>query len=140
MKLATTIREVAHVANVSAGTVSRALRNEPGVSDATRQRILSVASTIGYDHRKLRQKEIRRVTFLLHRQHSNFAVSPFFSLVLHGAEALCRDRGIALSVLALGPADDVASQLRRHAPHGLIVAGFMEPEWNGSGASASRWR
>lgn len=48
MKRATTIREIARLANVSVGTVSRALNGRPGVSPGTRARILEVAQAVGF--------------------------------------------------------------------------------------------
>ncbi|WDD95559.1 LacI family transcriptional regulator [Burkholderia sp. FERM BP-3421] len=125
--MGTTIRDVAHAANVSIGTVSRALKNQPGLSEATRERIVEVAQRLGYDPAQLRPR-IRRLTFLLHRQHNNFAATPFFSHVLHGVEDACRERGIVPTLLTAGPTDDVIRQMRPHAPDAIAVAGFMEPE------------
>jgi DNA-binding LacI/PurR family transcriptional regulator len=125
--MATTIRDVARAASVSIGTVSRALKNQPGLSDATRLRVVEAARQLGYDHGQLRPR-IRRLTFLLHRQHNNFAASPFFSHVLHGVEDACRERGIVPSVLTAGPTEDVIQQMRLHAPDAVAVAGFVEPE------------
>ena len=103
--MATTIRDVARAASVSIGTVSRALKNQPGLSEATRVRVVEAARQLGYDAAQLRPR-IRRLTFLLHRQHNNFAASPFFSHVLHGVEDACRERGIVPSVLTAGPTED----------------------------------
>lgn len=125
--MGTTIRDVARAASVSIGTVSRALKNQPGLSDATRTRVIEVARSLGYDAAQLRPR-IRRLTFLLHRQHNNFAASPFFSHVLHGVEDACRERGIVPSLLTAGPTEDVVQQLRLHAPDAIAVAGFVEPE------------
>lgn len=125
--MATTIRDVAQAANVSIGTVSRALKNQPGLSELTRARIVEVARSLGYDCGQLRPR-IRRLTFLLHRQHNNFAASPFFSHVLHGVEDACREHGIVPALLTAGPADDTIEQLRLHAPDAIAVAGFVEPE------------
>jgi DNA-binding LacI/PurR family transcriptional regulator len=125
--MGTTIRDVARAANVSIGTVSRALKNQPGLSDATRQRVVEVARSLGYDPAQLRPR-IRRLTFLLHRQHNNFAASPFFSHVLHGVEHACREHAIVPALLTAGPTDDVVQQLRVHAPDAIAVAGFVEPE------------
>ena len=123
-----TIRDLAKYAGVSAGTISRALKNEPGLTENTRQMVLSAAHELGYDFCKLRRKRIRRLTFLLHRQHNTAASSPFYSPVLHGAEEACRKQGIVLSFMAVGPADGVTEQLRMHAPDAIVCAGFFEPE------------
>jgi DNA-binding LacI/PurR family transcriptional regulator len=125
--MGTTIRDVARATGVSIGTVSRALKNQPGLSESTRERIVEVARALGYDPAQLRPR-IRRLTFLLHRQHNNFAASPFFSHVLHGVEDACRERAIVPALLTAGPVDDVVQQLRLHAPDAIAVAGFVEPE------------
>ncbi|SEA04429.1 MAG: LacI family transcriptional regulator [Paraburkholderia sp.] len=125
--MGTTIRDVARAASVSIGTVSRALKNQPGLSDATRVRVVEAARQLGYDAAQLRPR-IRRLTFLLHRQHNNFTVSPFFSHVLHGVEDACRERGIVPSLLTAGPTEDVIQQMRVHSPDAVAVAGFVEPE------------
>ncbi|WP_323142185.1 LacI family DNA-binding transcriptional regulator [Massilia phyllosphaerae] len=123
-----TVRDLARHAGVSTGTISRALKNEPGLTEATRQRVLQAAHELGYDFCKLRRKRIRRLAFLLHRQHDTAASSPFYSPVLHGAEEACRARGVVLSFLAVGPADGLNDQLRMHAPDAIVCAGFFEPE------------
>ncbi|MDN4056063.1 LacI family DNA-binding transcriptional regulator [Massilia sp. YIM B02763] len=123
-----TIRDLAKYAGVSTGTISRALKNEPGLTENTRQMVLSAAHELGYDFCKLRRKRIRRLTFLLHRQHNTATSSPFYSPVLHGAEEACRKQGIVLSFMAVGPADGVNEQLRMHAPDAIVCAGFFEPE------------
>jgi len=127
-----TIRDIAKFAGVSPGTISRALKNEPGLTEQTRQMVLAAAQQLGYDFCKLRRKRVRRLTFLLHRQHNTAASSPFYSPVLHGAEEACRKQGIVLSFMAVGPADGVTEQLRMHAPDGMVCAGFFEPELLGA--------
>ncbi|MFL6705357.1 MAG: LacI family DNA-binding transcriptional regulator, partial [Paraburkholderia graminis] len=47
--MAITIRDVARAASVSIGTVSRALKNQPGLSEATRVRVVKAARELGYD-------------------------------------------------------------------------------------------
>src|SRR5260221_7493893 len=42
------IHLIAEMANVSIGTVDRALHGRPGIKDATRQRIMEIAQQIGY--------------------------------------------------------------------------------------------
>ncbi|AMP13009.1 LacI family DNA-binding transcriptional regulator [Collimonas pratensis] len=123
-----TIRDIALAANVSIGTVSRALKKQSGLTEQTRIHVQRIASQLGYNEANLRQGKIRRLTFLLHRQHNNFVASPFFSQVLHGVETACRERSIVPTVLSIGPADNVMEQIRLHEPDALAVAGFMEPE------------
>lgn len=44
----TTIKDIAKLANVTLGTVSRALNNEPGVGEKTREKILQIAKELNY--------------------------------------------------------------------------------------------
>lgn len=123
-----TIRDIARVTGVSTGTISRALKNEPGLTEATRQMVLAAARELGYDFCKLRQKRLRRLTFLLHRQHNTASSSPFYSPVQHGAAEACRKHGIVLSFATISPADDLLDQIRLHMSDGIVCAGFIEPE------------
>lgn len=100
--MAVTIRDIARETGYSIGTVSRALKNQDGLTDKTRARICAVARELGYDFGKLREGDIRRIAFLLHRQHNTQSASPFYLPVLHGAEDACRKRGIALSFVVVG--------------------------------------
>ena len=126
--MAVTIRDIAKATNYSIGTVSRALKNQDGLTEKTRARIRTVARELGYDFGKLRQGELRRVAFLLHRQHDTQSASPFYLPVLHGAEEACRRHGIALSFVVVGPAEPVLELVRVHQPDALLCAGFFEAE------------
>jgi len=123
-----TIRELARAANVSIGTVSRALKGQPGLSEQTRAEVLRVAQQMGYDLGKLRTGKPRRILFLYSRQLSSLATNHFYSIVLHGVETACRDAGVSLSLLSVGAGDDLASLVRRHEAEGLIGAGHFDPD------------
>jgi len=94
-----TIRELAQAANVSIGTVSRALKNQPGLSAQTRAEVLRVALELGYDVGKLRTGKPRRILFLYNRALDSLATNQFYSVVLHGAETACREAGVLLGLL-----------------------------------------
>ncbi len=126
--MSVTIREVALAAGVSIGTVSRALKNQRGLSDETRRHVRAVARQLGYDSDRLRSGKAQRLVFLVHRHHSSFALNPFFALVMHGVEEACREFGIAPTLLAAGPADPVRDLLRLHEPDALLAAGYFETE------------
>ncbi|RYF00366.1 MAG: LacI family transcriptional regulator [Oxalobacteraceae bacterium] len=123
-----TLRHIAGATGLSIGTVSRALKNQAGMTEATRNIVRETAIRLGYDFSQLKKGRIRRIAFLLHSQHNTLASSPFFSPVLHGAEEACRREGIALSFIAVGPAEPVLEQIRLHQPDAILCAGFFEPE------------
>ena len=123
-----TIRELAQAANVSIGTVSRALKGQPGLSAQTRATVLRVAQELGYDVAKLRSGKPRRVLFLYNRQIDSLATNQFYSVVLHGAETACREAGVSLSLMSVAAGDDVVGQVRRHEAEALVAVGFFENE------------
>ncbi|TFW19329.1 LacI family transcriptional regulator [Massilia arenosa] len=126
--MAVTIRDIAQACEVSTGTVSRALKDQPGLTESTRLRIRAAAEAMGYDTRQLKPRRIRRVLFVLHSQHNNLSATPFYSPVLHGAEQACREHGIALSFAALAPGEGAIARIRLHLPDAILCAGFFEPE------------
>jgi len=121
-----TVRELAQAANVSIGTVSRALKGQPGLSAQTRAEVLRVAQEMGYDLGKLRTGKPRRILFLYNRLLDSLATNQFYSFVLHGAETACREAGISLSLMSVAAGDDIAAQVRRHEPEALIGVGFFD--------------
>lgn len=123
-----TLRDIAEATGLSIGTVSRALKNQVGMTEMTRSKVREAALRLGYDFAQLKKGRIRRIAFLLHSQHNTLASSPFFSPVLHGAEEACRRAGVALSFIAVGPAEPVLGQIRLHQPDAIMCAGFFEPE------------
>ena len=123
-----TLRDIAGATGLSIGTVSRALKNQAGMTEITRNTVRDTAMRLGYDFSQLKKGRIRRIAFLLHSQHNTLASSPFYSPVLHGAEEACRREGIALSFIAVGPAEPVLEQIRLHQPDAILCAGFFEPE------------
>jgi DNA-binding LacI/PurR family transcriptional regulator len=123
-----TLRDIAGATGLSIGTVSRALKNQAGMTERTRSTVREAAQRLGYDFSQLKTGRIRRIAFLLHSQHNTLASSPFFSPVLHGAEEACRREGVALSFIAVGPAEPVLEQIRLHQPDAILCAGFFEPE------------
>lgn len=128
MKKNIRIKDIADESGVSIGAVSRALKGQPGLSDETRQRVLSIAKAKGYDFTRLRTNKIKRILFLLHRQHDLSKALPFYSPLILEIENNCRQNGIAMSFLAIQPGDPIQDQLQVHNPDALICAGFFEPE------------
>ncbi len=124
----TTIRDIALAAGVSIGTVSRALKNQRGLSDDTRRHVRAVARQLGYDSDRLRSGRAQRLVFLVHRHHSSFSGNPFFAQVMHGVEEACREFGVAPTLLTAGPADPLRDLLRLHEPDALLAAGYFETE------------
>jgi len=121
-----TIRDIADAAGVSIGTVSRALKNQAGLSEQTRTVILRVAKKLGYDISKLRSGKPGRLIFVLNRNIGSLASNPFYSIVLQGVENACREEQVSLSLLSIGIGDPILARIRQHEPEAILVAGFFD--------------
>ncbi|WP_426766994.1 LacI family DNA-binding transcriptional regulator [Pseudarthrobacter sp. 1G09] len=95
-----TINDVAHVAGVSFGTVSRVLNDAPDVSASTRQRVLEVIQEIGY-------RRNRAATALVTSRSTSIGIlsdgSPRFGPVgtLMALENVARKKGYATTVISV---------------------------------------
>lgn len=124
----TRIKDIAMACGVSIAAVSQALKGQRGLSEETRQRILAIAESEGYDFGRLRSGRIKRLLFLLHREHNIASALPFYSSVMLGVADACRENDIAMSFLPIGPEDSLAELINLHQPDALIAAGYLETE------------
>ncbi|NIH78464.1 LacI family DNA-binding transcriptional regulator [Amycolatopsis viridis] len=87
-----TILSIAAAAGVSKSVVSRVMRNEPGVSARSRQRVLNAAESLGYTPnaaaRSLVQKRSNNIGVLVTDLHN-----PFFVEVLDGINRAAAEHG-----------------------------------------------
>ncbi len=107
------IKEVAHRAGVSIGTVSNVLNRPDLVAPATRQRVLEAIDALGYvrndSARQLRAGRSRTVAVVV-LDVSN----PFFTDVVRGVEAALDDSG---SMVIVCNSDENQARERRHLDH-----------------------
>ena len=100
-----TIADIAREAGVSKGAVSYALNGQPGVSEATRQRILTIAEQIGWKAnsaaRALSGASAGAIGLALCRPARTLGVEPFFMELISGIEAAlsARSYGLTLQVV-----------------------------------------
>ncbi len=78
-----TSKDVAKAAGVSQATASMVFRGKPGVSEATRQRVLEKAVELGFILPQLPAKVIQLVVFKRHGKMFNG--NPFFEILIQGA-------------------------------------------------------
>lgn len=93
-----TIADVAQEANVSMMTVSRAINNKEGISEATRQRILQIAEDMGYRPSGLAQGLATKRTATVGLVVPDIA-NPFFALIARGIENVAYDKGYNVFLL-----------------------------------------
>ncbi len=107
-----TILDIARAAGVSKGAVSYALNGRPGVSAATRARILAIAEELGWvpssAARALSSDRADAVGLIAAREPELLATEPYFMRVVAGIEETLADRGTALLLTTVR---DVATEL-----------------------------
>lgn len=126
------LRSVARQAGVSLGTASNALAGKPRVAPATREAVISVAAQLGYERRPRAPRPLRlgvdRLGLVI-RHGMPPTENPFYSHVLHGAQAACAARGIVLSYEVLpdssGGVAKLPLMLEQGQVQGLLVVGYV---------------
>jgi DNA-binding LacI/PurR family transcriptional regulator len=142
MQRAVTLEDVAAATGCSTATVSLALRNKPGVSRSTRERVLAAAQSLGYQRvsrpstgTEARTLDIAVVfrTWIGDEQHRSPVVTGFYSWVLTGLQESAVDQGAHL-LLATIPVDaaneatDFPERLLMKPLDGIVLAGSFKPE------------
>jgi len=103
-----TMRDVAEYANVSPMTVSRTLRDDPGVLPDTKARILQAVAALGYRRNEsARNLRLGRSTGLIGMVMTNMA-NPFYAQLALGIEAYVGERG--LRVVFANSGEDVEQE------------------------------
>jgi DNA-binding LacI/PurR family transcriptional regulator len=123
------IKEIAEAANVSTATVSLALNNKPGISEATRDKILQISEQLRQDKRKLHSisaKKTGTIKFLKIFSHGHVLSSDHESFIfryIDGAEQEARENGFNLDITSTTISDlDNTIKLINNSPiNGLIV-------------------
>lgn len=129
-----TIADIARRAGVSKGAVSYALNGQPGVSEATRQRIVAIAQEIGFNPnsaaRALSGARARAVGLTLCRPARMLSIEPFFMGLISGFEAELAARSYALTLQVVSSGEDEIEVYRRwwgeRRIDGVIVTDLRE--------------
>ena len=112
-----TAKELSRQLRLSEAAVSMALNNKPGVSTATRQKVLEAARTQGYDFTRLQEPAEPRIEkgtlcFLIYKKHGAVvADTPFFNQLTEGIQSACRQSHYSLNINYIYESEDVARQL-----------------------------
>jgi LacI family transcriptional regulator len=92
-----TIYDIAKALDISPATVSRGLKDHPGLRKDTKKRIMEAARQMGYQHnmfaRNLRVKKTNTIGVIIPRLNSYF-----MSTVIAGMEQVANDRGYILII------------------------------------------
>jgi LacI family transcriptional regulator len=125
MKTKPTIRDVAKVAGVSQGTVSRVINSQPYVNSETQRRVLEVMAQLGYQPngvaQSMRTKATRMVGFMIAD-----VTNPVFGSFVKAAEAILHSAGytLLLANTAGNPVieSELVTVLQQRRVDGLILS------------------
>lgn len=121
-----TIADIARAAGVSKGAVSYALNGRPGVSDATRQRVLALARELDWAPnsaaRMLSGSRTETFGLVLARDPTTLGAEPFHMQFIAGLESVLGLRGYALLLQVVGSVDVEMATHRRWAAQGRVDA------------------
>ncbi len=125
----TTIHDIAKKLNISASTVSRALNDNPLISEATRNKIKKAAEEMGY------RPNVMAANFRTKRTNTIGVIVPlinrhFFSSVISGIEDIAYQQGFAVTISQSNDnfekEDKIAHTLFANRVDGLILSIAME--------------
>ena len=124
-----TIKDVARKAGVSVSTVSLVINNKPGVTDATRQKILKTIDELNYHPhhfaRGLASKRKGNIGFILTTYHFSRA-EPFYTRIFLGSELEARNHNyyiLLTTVESKFSRKDIPRFLLEKNIDGVILAG-----------------
>lgn len=112
-----TIADIARRAGLSKGAVSYALNGRPGVSEETRQRVLTLAAEMSWHPniaaRALSAARAHTLGLAFARPASTLGIEPFFMKLISGIESAIAPRSIALQLQVVPDhAEEVATYRR----------------------------
>ena len=114
-----TINDVARAAGVSKGAASNALNDQPGVSDATRQRVKDVAAQLGWspNHlaRALSGAKSDSIGWAIVRSAKSPTIDPYFTQLFSGIELELEQTPFSLLTKLVSDRETEAALYRRWA-------------------------
>ena len=94
-------KELAQLINVSPATVSMVFNNKPGISEATRDLVLTTAAKYGYTPKSAppASASSRVIQLINYKKHGKIAAdTPFFSQLTEGITQECRRQNCVLHI------------------------------------------
>ncbi|WPO75504.1 LacI family DNA-binding transcriptional regulator [Streptomyces sp. KN37] len=123
-----TIKDVAARAGVSKGAVSLAFNHKPGVSEATRERIFTVARELGWapsaTARSLSNRRVDIVGLALCRPARLLGLEPFYMDFISGIESILAERSCSLLLRLVRDLDEEIA-LYKEWWRGRMIAGAI---------------
>lgn len=130
------IKDIAKKAGVSPSTVSRALNDDPRISEETKKKVKEIARRLKYKPnqaaRTLITRETKTVGFLILRKEKPLVADPFYSVILYSAQNELHEMGYHLlyGIIPQGKLNPKKPprMLQEERIDGLILAGPDMPK------------
>ena len=122
--MSVTAKDLAKELRLSEAAVSMALNGKPGVSTATRKRVVETAKRMGYDFSRVGEPSLSSpvqgtITFIIYRRHGAIVSdTPFFSQLSEGIDSACRKLGYHLNICYLYENENTEKRLKE-----IVAAG-----------------
>lgn len=109
-------KELAKKLNISAATVSMVFNDKPGISEKTREQVLSAARKYGFDLSKFEAKTTASgsIQLVIYKKYGVVVTdTPFFSQLLEGAEQCCKNMNFSLQITYFYENQDCEEQIEK---------------------------
>ncbi len=122
-------KDIAAMLGVSPATVSLVLNNKPGISEDTRNKVLSILEKNGYDISGLKvspQDSGKSIQFIVYKKHGKVVSdTPFFSQLIESLNRATRQESFNLVITYINEQTDniqeVLNSVAQTEPNGLLI-------------------
>lgn len=129
--MAITSKELAKLLGLSEAAVSLALNQKPGVSTATRKKVITAAEAHGFDFTRIKaavpEKNSGSIYFVIYKKHGAVVGdTPFFAELSAGVDEACKSLPYYLNIQYLHEDDDISDLInswKKIGCRGLILLG-----------------
>ena len=126
--MAVTIKDVAALAGVSSSTVSRTCKNNPSISEETKEKVRRAMAQLGYEPnfqaRNLASKNSRTIGIILPVSAREAYENPFYLEAIRGVSQLCNKRQYINTVITGESEEEILQVIKTMARSGQ-VDGFI---------------
>lgn len=108
-------KDLAELLGISPATVSLVLNNKPGISEATREKVINKIHELGYSNLLNRiTSNGKNIGFIIYKRHGHIiSESPFFSLIIESIDNTAKKYGYNLMVMHVDKTKFIEQDLER---------------------------
>ncbi|MBQ7918920.1 MAG: LacI family DNA-binding transcriptional regulator [Lachnospiraceae bacterium] len=122
--MAVTIRDVAALAGVSPSTVSRTCKDNPSISEETKEKVRLAMAKLGYEPNfqasNLASQNSRTIGIVLPVSERFIYVNSFFLEIIRGITQYCNSRQYITTIIAGETEDEALQTIRSMVRNGLV--------------------